>query len=80
MHPAFFKEEKRGVIEQYRDESAFVSTHTLVRDDGTMVSHIDLINPDEAPALAPFHFLVDHPIGAILVISGFAGYLLWRKR
>jgi hypothetical protein len=69
---AVLKEEKPGVLEQYREHVAKYSFHLYVMADGSWtIDHRDEVNPDigGAPA-AVMHFLVDHPVGQALTVAG----------
>ena len=78
LRPAILTERKAGVASQMRDDSMFNSAHVYIMESGEVITdHIDLINPDASPALAPLHFLVDHPIGQLVLIGSFVALMGW---
>ena len=53
-----------GVVEQYRADRPFNSSHLFVYDDGTFaIDHVDRFNPDKGYAVE--HLFVDHPVGRV---------------
>lgn len=69
---AGWREEKAGVIEQYREAVKVNSHHLHVLADGTwLIDHTDDVNPDMGDATAPArHFFADHPVGKGLLLAG----------
>lgn len=69
FYRAIRKQPYEGVIEQYREALSRDAAHMFVKDDGSfIVHHIDEYNPDMGYPVR--HFLIDHPVGRLLVLTG----------
>jgi hypothetical protein len=65
---AKWREEKPGVVDQYREAVEKHSQHLYALADGRwIIDHADDVNPDLGDVTAPArHFVTDHPVGRAL--------------
>lgn len=73
------REQKPGVVAQYREDRAFSSRHAYVLESGeVIIDHTDLVNPDRGKLQSGVHFIVDHPMGR--AVGTIAGIVLLKRK
>jgi hypothetical protein len=73
---ARWKQEREGVLEQYREEVPERSMHLFIFVDGNYrIEHVDDHNPDADPVRAARHFLSDYAPGRAARALGLAAIL-----